>query len=113
MPKNSLFGDLVSDGEVNATASAGYARQVLSVHLAEMMQRQGLTKRQMVEKLNINDEAQLDALLDPQSENLLFETFGRAVSNIGYTVKISLVGAARIRRRSRTACRRRNTRGSG
>jgi hypothetical protein len=37
MPKNSLFGDLVSDGEVNATASAGYARQVLSVHLAEMM----------------------------------------------------------------------------
>ena len=71
MPKNSLFGDLVSDGEVNATASAGYARQVLSVHLAEMMQRQELTKRQMVEKLNINDEAQLDALLDPQSKNLL------------------------------------------
>lgn len=64
-------------------------KRVLAWQIAAEMKAKGITKLEMAKRMGTS-RSQLDRLLDPDNDKVLFETVQRAAAAIGKRVSISL-----------------------
>ena len=70
-------------------ATIAAVNSVIAWQLAEEMNRKGITKVRMAERMKTS-RAQLDRILDPDNGNVTLETLQRAAALLGRKLKLEL-----------------------
>jgi antitoxin HicB len=86
----SSFDDfLKADGSYEGVTARAIKR-VLARQLAELMQREEISKTQLATRMKTS-RAQLDRLLDPENESVTLGTLARAAQAVGRHLRMELV----------------------
>ena len=80
---------LEADGLLQETEAVAL-KQVIADQLREAMQKEGLTKTAMAERMR-SSRQQLDRLLDPDNPSVTLLTLRRAAAAVGRNLRIELV----------------------
>ena len=76
--------------EVDALAQ----KRVIAWQIEEAMEKQGITKIEMAERMHTS-RTQIDRLLDPDNNKVQLDTLQRAANAVGCALKLELVGTAK------------------
>lgn len=85
----STLDDFLHEEGIYERAKAEAVMRVISWQLAEEMQKQGLTKTQMAERMHTS-RAQVDRILKAKG-NVTIETLQRAAALVGRELRLELV----------------------
>jgi antitoxin HicB len=85
----SSFDDLKQEG-VYEEVTARAIKRVIARQLNALMEDQGLTKSELAKRMKTS-RAQLDRLLDPDSESVTLGTLTRAAQAVGRQLRMELV----------------------
>ena len=85
---SSIDSVLAEDGSLEAARSAALTR-VLAWQLTQEMQRQGITKTALAERMHTS-RAQVDRILNPRG-NVTLASLQRAASILGRQLRVELV----------------------
>ena len=80
---------LASQGMLESTEDQAI-KELISAQIAEAMEKQGLTKTAMAERMKTS-RRQLDRLLDPATPSVTLDTLRRAAKAVGRKLRIELV----------------------
>ena len=83
----SSFDDFLQEEGIRSEATARAAREVIAWLVASWMERLGLTKTEMAERMHTSRQA-LDRLLDPNGGGVTLDTMERAAAAVGKRVRI-------------------------
>ena len=86
----SDFDDFLRDEGLFEAVEAGAIKKVVASMIAQAMAESHVTKTEMARRMDTS-RAQLDRLLDPDSNSVTLETLTRAARAIGRQVKLELV----------------------
>ena len=87
-PGQAFEDFLKEQGTYEATTEQAVKR-VLAFQLAEVMQRQGITKVEMARRLKTS-RSQLDRLLDPEHDGVTVGVLARAARAVGRGLRLEL-----------------------
>lgn len=77
-----------------AEAQAAVAKRKVARQLAELMEKEKLTKDALAKRMKTS-RAALDRLLDPDNSSVTLATLGKAACALGRTLRVELTEAAR------------------
>ena len=80
---------LASQGMLESTEDQAI-KELISAQIAEAMEKQGLTKTAMADRMKTS-RRQLDRLLDPATPSVTLDTLRRAAKAVGRKLRIELV----------------------
>jgi len=80
---------LAVDGLLEETEELAL-KQVIADQVAAAMEANGLTKKQMAERMHTSRQ-QLDRLLDPEYTSVTLSTLRKAATAVGRTLRVELV----------------------
>ena len=83
----STFDEFLDEEGIRGEVTARACREVLAWLVADWMERLGLTKTQMAERMHTSRQS-LDRLLNPRSGGVTLDTMERAAAAVGKRVKI-------------------------
>jgi antitoxin HicB len=94
----SSFDSFLAEEGLLEEAEAIAIKRVIAWQLEAAMQKQGVTKRAMAERLRTS-RSQLDRLLDPENPSVSLEALARAARAVGKTVSLRITDIRPKRRR--------------
>jgi antitoxin HicB len=86
---SSLEDFLAEDGRLDE-ATAVAIKRVVAWQIAQEMERTGMNKTQLAEKLGTN-RTQVNRLLDPDNDGVTLRTLQRAADAVGRKLRVELV----------------------
>lgn len=86
----SRFEDFLAEEGILDEVTAAAQKRVVSWQLAQLMQRQKISKAEMARRMHTS-RAALERLLDPKNPSVTLQTIGRAAAVLGRRVEIRLV----------------------
>lgn len=88
----SSLDDLLAEDGTLDKVNARAAKRVLAWQLLQAMEKNGITKTMMSEKMNTS-RAALDRLLNPENGSVTLSTLERAAAAVGKRLRVELVDA--------------------
>jgi predicted XRE-type DNA-binding protein len=88
--RTETFDDFLEADGLLEEAETIALKQVIADQLRAAMQKEGLTKTAMAERMN-SSRQQLDRLLDPKNPSVTLLTLRRAATAVGRNLRIELV----------------------
>ncbi len=85
----SNFEDFLAEDGLLEDARSAATKKVIAAQIALSMKKQGLTKTAMAAQMQTT-RAQLDRLLDPESDSVTLDTLKRAAKALGKRLKLEL-----------------------
>lgn len=82
--------EFLDEDEIREEVTAVAIKRVIALALREAMENQHLTKAAMAQKMDTS-RAQLDRVLDPDTDNVTLLTLLKAAKSVGKTLKVELV----------------------
>jgi hypothetical protein len=89
----SAVDDLLEEEGLLDEATAAAAKRVLVWHIAQEMEKGGVSKAEMARRMHTS-RAALERLLDPENASVTLGTINRAATALGKRVRLELVDAA-------------------
>jgi len=89
----STLDDLLEVEGLLGEATAAAAKRVLAWHVAQEMEKRGMSKTEMARRMHTS-RAALERLLDPENASVTLGTINRAATALGKRVRLELVDAA-------------------
>ncbi len=86
----SSLDDLLREEGIYEEVTASAIKRVLARQIAHEMQQQSLSKTAMAKRMHTS-RAQLDRLLDPESDAITLNTLFRAATAVGRQIRFELV----------------------
>ena len=93
-PIGSSFEDFLKEEGIYEEVQAQAVKEVLAWQIEQAIKTQGLTKAEMVRRMQTS-RVQLDRLLDPKNTSVTLHTLQRAAAILGKRVRLDLVEAAK------------------
>ncbi|MDZ7722299.1 MAG: helix-turn-helix transcriptional regulator [candidate division KSB1 bacterium] len=90
----SDFDDFLEQEGLFAEVEANAIKRAIACHLAELMQKENISKTDMAKRMNTS-RSSIDRLLDPRNESVTLQTLERAALALGKRLEIKFVGAQR------------------
>lgn len=87
------FEDFLREEGILEAVTAVAQKRVLTWQVAQLMERQKISKTEMARRMGTS-RAAVERLLDPTNPAVTLQTIGRAASALGRKVEIRLVKAA-------------------
>ena len=87
---NETFDEFLAQQGILGTCEERAIKEIIAEQLTEAMERQGITKTAMAERMKTS-RRQLDRLLDPATPSVTLDTLQRAATAVGRTLRIELV----------------------
>lgn len=85
----SKFSDFLAEHGIDEEVTATAIKQVIAFQLNQAMEKEGLSKTTMAERMKTSRQ-QLDRLLDPENESVTLQTLQRAAQAVGRRLKVEL-----------------------
>lgn len=85
----SSFDDFLIEDGIYEEATQTAVKRVLAWQLADIMQKQKISKTEMARRLETS-RAQLDRLLDPGNDSVTLGMLSRAAKAVGRTIRLEL-----------------------
>ena len=89
----SALDDLLLEEGLLGEATAVAAKRVLAWHVAQEMEKRGMSKTEMARRMRTS-RAALERLLDPENASVTLGTINRAATVLGKRIRLELVDAA-------------------
>jgi DNA-binding Xre family transcriptional regulator len=83
----SNFDDFLEEEDILEEVSAKAHKRLLTLQLADIMQKNSITKTSLAEKLNTSS-SQLDQILDPDNTSITIEVLERVAHAVGKKLHI-------------------------
>ena len=83
----SNFDDFLNDEGLLADAEAVAIKRVVAFQIAQMMEKQRITKSEMARRMKTSRTA-LDRLLDPENDSVTLQTLERAARALGKRLRV-------------------------
>ena len=87
---NETFDEFLAQQGILGTCEERAIKEIIAEQLTEAMERQGITKTAMAERMKTS-RRQLDRLLDPATPSVTLDTLQRAAIAVGRTLRVELV----------------------
>jgi antitoxin HicB len=87
---NETFDEFLAQQGILGTCEERAIKELIAEQLTEAMERQGITKTAMAERMKTS-RRQLDRLLDPATPSVTLDTLQRAAIAVGRTLRVELV----------------------
>lgn len=87
---NETFDEFLAQQGILGTCEERAIKELIAEQLTEAMERQGITKTAMAERMKTS-RRQLDRLLDPATPSVTLDTLQRAALAVGRTLRVELV----------------------
>ena len=91
--RGSRFEDFLAEDGILDSVTASAQKRVVTWQVAQLMQRQRISKTEMAKRMKTS-RAALERLLDPDNPSVTLQTISRAAAVLGRKVEIRLVKAA-------------------
>jgi DNA-binding Xre family transcriptional regulator len=88
----SNFDDFLEEEGILAEVEANAIKRVLAFQLADLMQKENISKTAMAKRMKTS-RSSIDRLLDPQNKSVTLQTLERAALVLGKRLEIKFVGA--------------------
>ncbi|MBN1999432.1 XRE family transcriptional regulator [candidate division KSB1 bacterium] len=88
----SNFDDFLEQEGILAEVEANAIKRVIAFQLAELMQKENISKTAMAKRMKTS-RSSIDRLLDPQNKSVTLQTLERAALVLGKRLEINFVGA--------------------
>jgi DNA-binding Xre family transcriptional regulator len=85
----SKLSDFLAEHGIEEEVTAAAIKQVIAFQLNQAMEKEGLSKTSMAERMQTSRQ-QLDRLLDPENESVTLQTLQRAAQAVGRKLKVEL-----------------------
>jgi predicted XRE-type DNA-binding protein len=84
----SSFDDFLEEEGIKTEVSVSAIKRTLAWKIQQDMEKQGLSKTQMAEKLETSRSG-LDRLLDPENTSITLHTIERAATKLGIEIQVT------------------------
>jgi antitoxin HicB len=85
----SNFDDFLEEEGIRADVESVAVKRVIAYQIAQLMEKQGLSKSEMARRMNTS-RSSLNRLLDPENESITLQTMERAAQALGKRLRIEL-----------------------
>ncbi len=85
----SNFDDFLEEEGILADVESVAIKRVISYQIAELMEKQGISKSEMARRMKTS-RSTLNRLLDPDNESITLQTMKRAAQALGKRLRIEI-----------------------